>query len=309
MMDQWRNESVRDLAWVIGSPELIDWSQLGLAAKNAPAWSDLLGRDRLWLSALEADPKPLLDHLAKRPTHRLGIYFEQLLRFWFDHDEASELILQNLPIRSPERTLGELDFVLRRGGRVEHWEVGVKYYLGYRGQGSADAWIGPGCRDTLGRKLRRMMEHQLPIAQTQPAQDRLLELGVTLDQSRAVLKGYLFYPLSDEDSCSPPDAVAADHQRGYWVRASQTGLLDRFGVTQWWDLPKFRWMGAWDGPPERGGVNPSELGALAQARFDREERPFMLMGYGGSESAGDVRCFVVPDSWPQGLPDEKTASP
>ena len=310
MFTTWKNQAVRDLAWVIESPELIDWSLLAPQHLAPASWGARQAAMNASLRDLDKDPTPLLEFLATRPSYRLGIYFEKLLRFWFSYDAAPTLLLQNLPIRDDERTLGELDFVVHNESLIEHWEVGVKYYLGYRGTGSADAWIGPGCKDSLGRKLRRMMNHQLPMVRTEEAVQALLEKGLRVDRSRPLLKGYLFYPVDQQDRCEPPKSVSEDHQRGVWVRVGSIQALEDLGPTQWLPIEKIRWMGGPGEDLEERAYSVAELTPYSNERLAQDDqRPFMLVGRATENAPVSLRCFVVPDDWPQRLPESKTASP
>src|SRR5512147_2786075 len=73
-----QHPTVRDLAWAIGAPGLIDPSH--------PTYRDRVVEDSWcleqlqaasgWLRALDLAPQPLLDFLASRPTRRIGHYFE-----------------------------------------------------------------------------------------------------------------------------------------------------------------------------------------------------------------------------------------
>lgn len=53
-----------------------------------------------YLLALDADPAPLTDYLAQRAPfdHRLGIYAEELLAFWFTNAPHTKLHAYNLTV-------------------------------------------------------------------------------------------------------------------------------------------------------------------------------------------------------------------
>jgi len=82
--------------------------------------------------ALDADPAPLTDYLAQRAPfgHRLGIYAEELLAFWFANAPHAKLHAYNLPVFSDGQTLGAADFVVSLNQQPYHIELACKYYGG-----------------------------------------------------------------------------------------------------------------------------------------------------------------------------------
>lgn len=88
------SQPVRDLASLLTAPPL--WqSGCELSVR------ELLGEHGFrYLLALDADPAPLTDYLAQRASfgHRLGIYAEELLAFWFANAPHAKLHAYNLPV-------------------------------------------------------------------------------------------------------------------------------------------------------------------------------------------------------------------
>lgn len=88
------SQPVRDLASLLTAPPL--WqSGCELSVR------ELLGeRGFRYLLALDADPAPLTDYLAQRAPfdHRLGIYAEELLAFWFTNAPHTKLHAYNLTV-------------------------------------------------------------------------------------------------------------------------------------------------------------------------------------------------------------------
>ncbi|MEZ5448189.1 MAG: DUF1853 family protein [Thiolinea sp.] len=80
-----------------------------------------------------------------------------LVGFWLQLSPHYQLLYSQLPVRDTERTLGELDFIVRRvaDDAVLHLEVAVKFYLGHAaGQGGLAQmanWHGPSLQDRLDR--------------------------------------------------------------------------------------------------------------------------------------------------------------
>ena len=120
------SQPVRDLASLLTAPPL--WqSGCELSVR------ELLGEHGFrYLLALDADPAPLTDYLAQRAPfgHRLGIYAEELLAFWFANAPHAKLHAYNLPVFSDGQTLGAADFVVSLNQQPYHIELACKYYGG-----------------------------------------------------------------------------------------------------------------------------------------------------------------------------------
>lgn len=244
-----RQPAVRDLAWVLVAPPLLQdapWPQRHPLAGSH--WAHAPGRLEQWLRELDRDSQPLLDWLARSSTRRLGVYYERLWQFALTHAPGIECVASNLPIRGDGRTLGELDIVLRDDSGVYHLELAIKLYLGpadnveglARGEDPFD-WLGPGCHDRLGRKLSHLSEHQLPMAARPQAQAVLQALGVDGLSSRLWLAGYLFYPWGHH--VESPRGWHADHPRGLWVHRRQwPSLCGQAGPGAWQPLPRQSWL-------------------------------------------------------------------
>ena len=120
------SQPVRDLTSLLTAPPL--W-QSGYELSV----SELLGEYGFrYLLALDADPAPLKKHLAQCAPfgHRLGIYAEELLAFWFANAPHAELHAYNLPVFSDGQTLGAADFVVSLNQQSYHIELACKYYGG-----------------------------------------------------------------------------------------------------------------------------------------------------------------------------------
>ena len=74
-----RSKAVRDLAWIMSSPNLLDQPE-----SLSDQWSGTLSRAALpWLTSIDADDSELCQWLAEqRGSARLGFYFAALLEYW-----------------------------------------------------------------------------------------------------------------------------------------------------------------------------------------------------------------------------------
>ncbi len=193
-IDTLHDPAVRDLAWVIGSPSLVNASYPAYLNRVVDdAWCNAqLQRSTAWLAGLDQKPLPLHQFIAARPTRRLGYYFETLIAFWLTHMPDTQIIATNLQVQDEQRTVGEYDFLFRNASaEVCHWEAAIKFYLQVEASTEQRSFIGPGARDRLDLKLARTFEHQLHLGHT-PAGSNALPQGVRLGKTQAFIKGYLF---------------------------------------------------------------------------------------------------------------------
>lgn len=279
--DHWNN-----LLWAIQSPDLApQFSLPWLPSQRRQALLNYF----LLPSTKNTLRKKLEQTLQTNHSHRLGIYFENLWDFVFQHHPDYELIRRNLPIRIDGKTLGELDFVVRHipDNSVEHWEVAVKFYLQV-----GDLWVGPGLRDRLDIKLARMRDHQLPFVQAQVVKEELSHLGIHLDRQWALMPGRLFSPLTNNTS------FPADN---FWWAGLTQFLDSASGLSwQWLRLTKQSWLAdcAFESSHSFAVTSSplSEAVASGSIVADLEKRgPICVAAMDDAEEIS--RGFIVPDDW------------
>ncbi|MEP5766508.1 MAG: DUF1853 family protein [Halieaceae bacterium] len=279
---------VRDLAWAGFSPLLIKTHRMSGAGLPWTAyWAQKL-------KELDQDPAPLLEHLDKAQSNRLGIYYESLWHYLLQEDPDTELLAHNLPIRDESQTIGEFDclfYCLRRKIHV-HLELAVKFYLGVA---SDNIWLGPGRQDRLDLKLERLLQHQSQLGQHPAAREPLLALGIQSYESRIDLKGYLFSP---GEGMSTPQGYNPENPLQHWHSIDQFLALpplpqDWIG---WQKIPRKRWLSPFlanEGKPEHW----DSLSAALEQRFVSGKRPVQVAA---CDDAGveQYRCFVTGPNWP-----------
>jgi len=268
----------RDMVWSVLGPSMLDCSW----APQHPSW---LQADWQLLSHAEAEFTPEFS------STRLGLMFEQL---W---QRALSLTgsdwLANLQISGPERTLGELDLLLRQADKEWHLELALKFYLGHRNE-----WIGPNRRDRLTDKLAHTHSHQLALSQ-QPEGKKALELaGWHAPEPQALMRGCLFHPAKPEFNGSLPEEVSASHWRGRWCHYRDAAELLPDGP--WYVISKPDWISPVRCPLT---VERAELIRYLTAHFEHLTVAVCAVvatqgRYGWVEQQ---RWLIMPDNWPQGL--------
>lgn len=301
---RWRHPLVRDLAWVLTSPPLLQPTDTAVrwldAAWGQAAWA----ASQDWLAALDRDPAPLQEALSRRPG-RLGSYFESLLDCWlaWPGNPLYRRLHHGLPVRHDKRTLGEFDFLVeeRASGEVQHWEVAVKFYLGIAPGGDAAHWVGPGLKDRLDIKLAHLMQHQLPLSERPEARRLLTALALPAPRPVCLLRGRLFYPADAQPADWAPAQAAPGHLTGWWMPADT--FLRHFDSSEllWLRLPREHWLAPVDLTATPAAVligEPVSAPVLVEAwRAAADNRAAAVVGLASGREV--TRGFITPPLWPR----------
>jgi hypothetical protein len=307
-----RDAAVRDLAWLLLSPDLLR-PQLPVGALANPfETAQELQATIDWLYALDATPEPLHRDLAATRITRLGRYAERLLGWFLQHGPGARLIAAGVALRHAGVTLGECDFLVqsRQGARL-HWELAVKCYL-HAGNGSDTRnaedsaptalarYVGPNLKDRFDLKLSHLLNHQLPLS----ARDEFASTGYAGAWApQMFVKGWLFYRHGE----TPTDAPELDpaHGRGWWVTRSEWPDFALAHALAWRALPRLEWLA----PRLTTQRNQSDAADAAYvdaltlaAQTSNQPGPVMVAAF-VEDAAGDLiersRGFIVDDDWPE----------
>lgn len=282
MLAALKTPQVRDLAWLLSAPS--PWFDPHDTAPSrllgAQGWPQLL--------ALDADPAPLLMHLAAHPVRRLGFYAEQLLAFWIYHAPHLAMHAANLPVRDGLRTVGEFDFLLTIDGEPWHLETASKFYLQLALP--SGPWVGASLRDALHLKADKT-QRQLQLSQHPAA---ILPPGFAPCQVGARTTGWLFLPAEGAMPILPPLNPAAC--LGWWCLLDQPWPQAQED-SRWCHLPRLRWLS----PallPEAETLALAELQFLAQS-WQTPQLVAELQQQADGCWLEVARGFVAPQGWPQ----------
>lgn len=293
---------MRDLAWVIGAPGLLDASAPDYQGQVVDdEWcSAQLHNCAAWFEALDTTPQPLHKFIAERPTRRLGHYFETLIAYWLAHIPGTKIIATNLQVQNEFRTAGEYDFLFRDGdAKIVHWEAAVKFYLQQEPLAEQRAFIGPGTRDRLDLKLSRVFQHQLLLGDT-PAGRLSLPMGVRLDKAQAFIKGYLFYhPTASGETAIP--GISSLHLKGWWIRHTLEALPQSSTDSRWAILPRMRWLAPALLPADAEVMTDIAVNLLLDEHFRLSSDAQLLFEMVRSNAGTWIevsRGFVVCRQWP-----------
>ena len=273
---------VRALAWLLDSPDLLDaasphWG--GRIASLAPVTPAVAA----WLDALQNDTSALDLALGPKFYSRLGLYAEKLLAFYFEQHGVLQAHGLQVQVNRND-TVGEFDFLLRDGDKLLHWEFATKFYLleGAPDPGTFNHLIGPNLADTLGLKMRKILDKQLALSR-HPAAHSLLAQPVRAAQ--ALVKGWLFYAIGATPGM---DGISPEHGYGFWCTPAQLPA-QRYVV-----LPRLQWLAPYKGC----GGEVLEVAAL-RAQLSDLAQPVMVAAVENVEGweVERERGFVVPHDW------------
>lgn len=212
---QFNHLIVRQLAFVIASPNIIQaippsfQSDTTIELHSTEFWNTQYEQYYTRLTALDKNPKELIDFLAKLKSTRLGLRFEYLMWFWLQDSEYHdyEILGHSIQIIEAKNTLGEIDFLVKNKVtyQIEHWEVALKYYLA-ESEKDLTQWYGLNRSDTLFRKLNHFFQKQFQFSKVN---------GYQIEKKKMILKGQLYFPLEFSLE-NLPLWVNQNRRVGYW---------------------------------------------------------------------------------------------
>lgn len=271
-----KNRAVKDLYWLLFSECPIKNNQREL--KQTPFFPEEILEEwrksaNSYFFELDQQPQDLENFLDRPKNKRLGFYSEALLSFFFQNFPEIELLLQNYQIIEDKRTLGEVDFIIKWCDRIIHIECAVKFYLCDHAKDVQDlhSWIGPACKDDLGRKMKKVIEHQLPIINSSSFRDAFNYSSI---ESFIFLKGKLF--VNQEIECN-------------WVKKNLLGqylyLKEHKNPRELQLLSKPNWLSINNEKYLNGAKNTLNYNSLLK------KAEFFL-------APGRNPVFIVPEDWP-----------
>lgn len=292
-----RHPRVRALAWLLDASNLLDAGDpywIGKVMTLAPVTPAL----ERWLFALDHDPAPLDAAMGARVFTRLGLYAEKLMAFYFR--AQGSLVAHSLQVRASRNdTVGEFDFLLDAGAdTLEHIEFATKFYLLQRPQmanlDDLDALVGPNLADSLGAKMRKIVDKQLVLGQHPAAQ---AQLPGPVVRARALVKGWLFYPLpAPTVTAAPMRGIDPAHCHGFWCALDELDLLPD---AQFLILPKLQWLAPFRATSAPAMQTRAALHATLSAQFETVDGPVLvaILRQAPGHVVEFARGFIVPATW------------
>lgn len=269
-----------DLKWLIESPDFLSVAAVNLLHKHK-----LLNAGELLQNAIIES-----DEFTFEPTHRLGIYFEQLWHHLVRSNPLLKLLRANQQVIINKHTLGEFDSIIQHLSidRNYHCELAVKFYVQI-GPGNRMAdWVGPNLRDRFDRKFLRLLNHQLALASKPEVQQWLREEKLRIDQAGLFTKGRLFYSMQkyEQQVFEYPAEVEGEHLKGFWMTHHEFQEYQNQSDYDWFQLPRMYWLSE---------IKAHDLENLDKISLLSDNQLVKLVAM--KEGKEIMRGFVVTDEW------------
>lgn len=171
--------------------------------------------------------------------HKLGLYYEDCINHLINKSTKVIDLKRNIVVTKNKKTLGEFDFIGRTSEKDFHLECAIKFYLRVGSGEQLSDFIGPGKRDRLDIKWQRMLEHQLPLSETNEGLRTCHQHEISPSAKALLIQGYLFHPL-DEPAQQLHPAINKHHLKGWWIYAKNLQKIQ--GDFQYQILRKPYWL-------------------------------------------------------------------
>ena len=278
MQDKHRIQT--DLDWLISSPDF-----LSVASVN-----DLHKRKLLNANQLLEDAVSNGDTFTFEPTHRLGVYFEQLWHHLVRSNPSYDLIRCNQQVIINKHTLGEFDSIVQSHDSKEmvHCELAVKFYLQIGSGYQMSDWVGPNLRDRFDRKFQRLLSHQLSLSRKAEVKDWLRQEQLVIDQTALLTRGRLFYAMDHflKQNFEHPEEVVANRLKGFWATHEEFELYRQQSDYEWYQLPRMYWL---------SDLTANDYPQVKQLGYLNQEQLATVVAMKNGHEV--VRGFVVTDEW------------
>lgn len=161
-------------------------------------------------------PKPIPKKI--RLGHQMEYVFKQLI----SHSKKYEVLLHNLPVKSGNRTIGEIDFILKDKNfeRLIHVELTYKFYV-INPEISEPIYrlMGPNKSDMFFTKMEKIKNEQFQLLHMEEGVNALAsnEINHTEVTHQTCYKGQLFVPFG-EDKGANIRPLNQNCICGHWLR-------------------------------------------------------------------------------------------
>ena len=295
------HRSVRDLAWVIGTPSILSQD----LSEELPAddfYMKMLNMGLPILATLDKNPKPLDDFLARSKSKRLGLRFERFWQFWLHACKGWSVVASDYQMSNSSRTIGAFDLLIQEQEKqgLSHWELAVKFYLNTGAGSRMSDWHGPNKVDRLDKKINRMMEHQLKLSRYPSVKQQLVEKNWNIKRTKAIVKGRLFWN-SRGNKHQLPNWANPYADRGFWCTATEFESIQQRDQLEWFFLEKDFWLSPvlGDDLKQLKALSDNELMKIP----DLIRQAFHIVGCDLETQKEVKRGFLVPDNWLESIED------
>ncbi|MEC7988127.1 MAG: DUF1853 family protein [Myxococcota bacterium] len=300
---QLRSSIHRDLAWLIASPSLLAPSR-NLPVISSEEWWSMFLDAFAWIQYEDQNPDSLARFIDTPRQYKLGLYAEDLMLYYLEQASPYTVLAHDLQIFQHKRSIGAFDFIIKTPkGTIEHWEMAIKYFLQYEPIPDWSAFVGPGGRDTLRRKMDKILCRQILLGDTPEAKKQLHTLGIPHPQSKRVVSvGKLFGQWNSPWS----QAHSGDSQQptGKWIfQKDLRALLVQKSSSRWKILLHPKWLAPIIGIKSDSFLCSATLRSILETLTHHMMLAELHEGERGWEE--HTRWMVVPNHWTKIVEDKK----
>lgn len=231
--------------------------------------SDIFGIEQFVIEGITLSP--FKRSITKRI--RLGQLAEQFIFNQIETNANYSLIAENIQIKTEQRTLGELDALVREKNSLVHLEIVYKFYVYDPDYGSSELehWIGPNRKDSLIEKLNKLLDKQLPLLYDEPSSSVLDTLGIKVDaiKQNVLFKAQLFVPYQTEVTF---EKLNSECVYGFYIREKQ---LDQFSNYEFYIPIKYNWL--LQPNNDVVWINFNEFNTIVKAILSENQSPLFWM--------------------------------
>lgn len=286
-MHKWQNLFVRDLAWTISTPCIIEHKTIPNHEFFTREYQQFLPI----LEHLDKNPQELVDFLNKTKRAALGNYFEDLIEFWLSKRADTKILVRNLQIVKDKQTLGECDFIADINNKVTHIEVAIKYYLGIKNSAAQEFWVGRGLTDRLDIKFHKLFAQQLELSNSKAMIRQLAKHNIApIEAKMAIVKGFFFKHYFTPHHAVPKHAPK-DLQKSFWCSLAETDSLPTH-YKNWQLLSKPHWLTYDDMTFDK-----TKLKDKAEEYFDSVKNTPVLCNAFSKNQVAPIKFFIAPNFW------------
>lgn len=267
----YRHKVVRDLEWVISSPQMLA-SSLNRETETRKSndarsqeivpdeWAHrIVTQAQSWLDEIDTNPAHLVDWINVRRKKKLalGMYYSYLMEYWLAQCPvlACEdlVVAKQLLVARTNQTAGQLKFVFRTlkgySNRSDsqqdhrslyHWECSVKFFIFVGGptRRSLDQYVGAHLGENLAWRVIEARRKIALVRHFEPwLEEHVMSSSHESIQSSWLLKGYLFYPFDQWAGCSKDDndcRRSLPQERSVLLQKEEDLILSCTHARGWW---------------------------------------------------------------------------
>ncbi len=288
-----RNQTNRDLAWLLTAPSLLNPSYQHPHQLSNPLTHE---QTQVLLEALADATKTSFESTSRR----LGHYAEDLIIHWLKHIENKSMHAGIQINDDDKRSIGEFDILFENNQKWHWWELSTKFYCLHQDESELGQWIGPNSQDNFGRKYDHLFNQQLHLIEHPAAQAFLEQQHIKQCERAAFFKGYLFKQTNQTISNLHPAINPDTHFYWYTFIDALDEIPQQQSSSRYIRVPRMQWISPVVLEPRTEGLM-SHKHLLNELRDKPPEGPRLFVELAPDSDGWWCECnrgFVMPINWP-----------